>query len=203
MNSIRKTREERVQEIWKAAKMAFLDSGFSSTTMEDIIRRTGLSKGGFYHYYGNKKDILMDMMRHGNHMYMNFNPFMLKLKPSLPNKEKIQIVMEAILDKCLDVTGDKRIYTMFVYEAMYDVEIWKLYLELERDFLVYICSKLGDSHIPDSDNFVFISRMISAVLSFQHISNEPEFLMEKRQEIKEMMQPSLEKIFKDFNEVPL
>ncbi len=59
---VKKTREERTQEILDAATDVFLEKGFKQTTMEDIIRRTSLSKGGFYYYYKSTREILLDVM---------------------------------------------------------------------------------------------------------------------------------------------
>lgn len=39
--------------------------GFANTTMEDLIRESGLSKGGFYHYYKSTTDVIYDMMLDG------------------------------------------------------------------------------------------------------------------------------------------
>lgn len=197
MKNHRKLRGERVQEIWEAARIVFLEKGFTHSTMEAIINKTELSKGGFYHYYGSKKEILMDMMRQGNYMYMNFNPFMLKLEPTMTQKEKIEIALEGILEKCLVVTGDKKIYTMFVYESMNDAAVWAVYLELEDEFLTYFSKKLGIKGPAVLEDLVFISRTINALLFSQHISNEPEILNTKRIELSRMIRPSLERILEE------
>ena len=52
----RHTREERRNEILLGALEVFLQKGYRDTTMEDIIKNTSLSKGGFYHYYKNKEN---------------------------------------------------------------------------------------------------------------------------------------------------
>ena len=42
----RSIRETRKKEILDAAKKVFIEKGFDATTMEDIIGKTSLSKGG-------------------------------------------------------------------------------------------------------------------------------------------------------------
>lgn len=58
-------RDIRKNEILTAAKKAFVEKGFEACTMEDIIAKTSLSKGGFYYYYKNTVDILHDLMSEG------------------------------------------------------------------------------------------------------------------------------------------
>ena len=43
--------DERKQAIKHAAIRIFVEQGFENTTMEDLMKESGLSKGGFYHYY--------------------------------------------------------------------------------------------------------------------------------------------------------
>lgn len=62
---VRLSPEKRKEEIKNAAMKLFTEKGFSHTTMENIINETGLSKGGFYHYYNSTSDILYDLMKDG------------------------------------------------------------------------------------------------------------------------------------------
>ena len=63
----RKTKEERCKEIMEAAGSVFFDKGYRNTTMEDIIAKTSLSKGGVYQYYKSTKAIMFDIMQAGNY----------------------------------------------------------------------------------------------------------------------------------------
>ena len=81
----RKTKEERLAEIHKAALELFLTKGYKNTTMEDIIANTSLSKGGFYHYYGSTKEILFALMKQGTYGFVDKN-----VKMSAPlSKEEV------------------------------------------------------------------------------------------------------------------
>ena len=57
--------DERKQQIKRVAARIFVEKGFGNTTMEDLIKETGLSKGGLYHYYKNTTGILYDIMLDG------------------------------------------------------------------------------------------------------------------------------------------
>lgn len=47
-------REARREQILRAAVECFADQGFHRTTMDDIIKRSGLSTGAIYQYFANK-----------------------------------------------------------------------------------------------------------------------------------------------------
>jgi len=55
----RKPREERINEIIKAAIEVFLEKGYENTTMEAIAQKAGVSKGGLYHYFPSKDMVLV------------------------------------------------------------------------------------------------------------------------------------------------
>ena len=57
--------DERKQQIKRVAARIFVEKGFDNTTMEDLVKETGLSKGGLYHYYKNTTGILYDIMLDG------------------------------------------------------------------------------------------------------------------------------------------
>lgn len=57
--ALRKSREERIDEITQAAIDVFLEKGYENTTMEAIAQKAGVSKGGLYHHFKSKDMILM------------------------------------------------------------------------------------------------------------------------------------------------
>jgi AcrR family transcriptional regulator len=50
---------ERIEEIIQAAVDEFLECGYDGTSMEAIARRAGISKGGLYHHFSSKDEILL------------------------------------------------------------------------------------------------------------------------------------------------
>ena len=54
-----KPREERLQTIIEAAVEEFLKKGFEGTSMASIAKRAGLTKGGLYHHFSSKDEILI------------------------------------------------------------------------------------------------------------------------------------------------
>lgn len=54
--------QQRKQEILEAAERLFLSNSYEKTTVEDILHEVGLSKGGFYHHFKSKEDVLLGLI---------------------------------------------------------------------------------------------------------------------------------------------
>jgi TetR/AcrR family transcriptional regulator, cholesterol catabolism regulator len=54
--------DKRVQAVMEAAAELFSTRGFLETSMEDIARKAQLSKGGMYHYFKGKTEILLAIL---------------------------------------------------------------------------------------------------------------------------------------------
>lgn len=50
--------ERRRDQLLDCAQALFFEQGYEATTVNHILQRSGLSKGGFYHYFASKEDIL-------------------------------------------------------------------------------------------------------------------------------------------------
>lgn len=50
--------EIRLAELLDCAQRLFFEHGYDNTTVNDIIREAGLSKGAFYHYFASKEALL-------------------------------------------------------------------------------------------------------------------------------------------------
>lgn len=50
--------EETVRKILEVSRRLFMERGYDQTTIEDIIRELGMSKGAIYHHFKNKEEIL-------------------------------------------------------------------------------------------------------------------------------------------------
>ncbi|MBE5809495.1 MAG: TetR/AcrR family transcriptional regulator [Clostridiales bacterium] len=50
--------EEKRQELLNAAEKLFCQQGYEKTSVQDILGVTGLSKGGFYHHFSGKDEVL-------------------------------------------------------------------------------------------------------------------------------------------------
>ena len=57
-----KEREERIAEIAAAAKAVFFEKGYFGSTIDEIARRAGISKGTVYLYFKNKGELYVSLM---------------------------------------------------------------------------------------------------------------------------------------------
>lgn len=52
-------RDKRASQLIEAAVAEFAEKGFENASMDAIARRAGLTKGGLYHHFGSKDEILL------------------------------------------------------------------------------------------------------------------------------------------------
>ena len=57
--SRKKPKEQRVSDILDAAVNEFLNNSYEKTSMETIARQANLTKGGLYHHFSSKDEILL------------------------------------------------------------------------------------------------------------------------------------------------
>lgn len=55
-----KKHELKKNELVEIAEKLFLEKGYEETSIEDILNASGLSKGGFYHYFKSKEEVLAE-----------------------------------------------------------------------------------------------------------------------------------------------
>lgn len=54
---------DRKQHVIKKAHQLFLDRGFQSTSIQDILEYSGISKGTFYNYFSSKNELLISIFK--------------------------------------------------------------------------------------------------------------------------------------------
>ena len=50
------------EHILKIALILFLQKSFKEVTMKEIVQKTGLSKGAFYHYFSSKEELFNEII---------------------------------------------------------------------------------------------------------------------------------------------
>lgn len=63
--------EKRKQQILAAALTCFTRKGYYQTTMDEVVKESGLSKGALYWYYKSKKELFLELFDFYLHSYMN------------------------------------------------------------------------------------------------------------------------------------
>jgi len=143
-------REVRKKEILDAAKKVFIEKGFAATTMEDIIGKTSLSKGGFYHYYNNTVDILHDLMREGMAYRMSkMNEFMATYPRAL-DREALAVML---VDKMLDESELMSVYVIYLQTLKNNETLKNLYPTLVEETLALARQDMKGGRIGDFEYF--------------------------------------------------
>jgi len=57
-------KEIKKNKILDAAYEVFVGKGYSDTTMDDIVKKSNMSKGAIYHYYSSKKLLFLALIDH-------------------------------------------------------------------------------------------------------------------------------------------
>lgn len=184
--------EDRKRQICKVAGDVFLSKGFENTTMEDITRAAGLSKGGLYHHYKSTHDILYDIMMLGNEYRNKVITKFMTVNSDLSKKE---LLVETLTDKMLDRNEYKSLYAMFLLECKKNERCRELYERLKRDtFTKYkqygeIFGKDLAKLLTSKECEVFMNAIIVAV---EYLHNG-SVLSEKRRFVKELITDLVEK----------
>lgn len=123
----RMTYEKRKEEIKKVASKVFVEKGFSNTTMEDLVRETGLSKGGFYYYYKNTTDIIYDLMVEG----INYRNEIIKKSLDIEKEISIEFLAREMTKKVIDDTTLAGVYVEFLLAKKRNEKLNEVYKKLE------------------------------------------------------------------------
>ncbi|MFD0599125.1 TetR/AcrR family transcriptional regulator [Catellatospora coxensis] len=51
------------ERILAAAGALFAEQGYDATSVQQVVDRAGVTKGGLYHYFGAKEDLLVELYR--------------------------------------------------------------------------------------------------------------------------------------------
>lgn len=119
--------EKRKEEIKKVAARVFVKLGFSNTTMEDLVRETGLSKGGFYYYYKNTTDIIYDLMVDG----INYRNDIIKESLNIEKEVSIEFLAREMTKKVIDNTTLTGVYVEFLLAKKRNEKLNEVYKKLE------------------------------------------------------------------------
>lgn len=192
----RLSEKERRQQIQLAAKEVFLDKGFNDTTMDDIVKTSGMSTGGVYHYYKNKFDILYDIMEEGIEYRMEKN----KIR-DLERSDTIDFVCQILVDRVVDENEFKSLYAMFLKMKLKDSKISEMYNKL-KPFNTKMLSSLFDEQDTVKKIFEddFLLSFINSLIMGYETLGEKETFIQNKEMIKNMVKLYLEEKWRQLNE---
>lgn len=159
----RLTSEERKRIIQVKAMEIFLEKGYKNTTMQDIVKASGLSIGGLYHHYKKTSEILYDIMVLG--CEYRFNEIDKQVEVQSGNLTE-ELMAKIIVDKCLDDNKYMPIYVMLLQEIQDNDELRDLYLGMKELNVEKIQSmlKLAGYQELSMDRYNYLTDMINSII---------------------------------------
>lgn len=188
-------KEDRKEEILKAAQKVFLEKGFSKTTMEDVIAQTTLSKGGVYYHYKNTKEMMFDIFIAGNDYRIGvMKQYIEENQWTVNDLQDEDIAAEIITEKVLAQNPLMGIYAQFVIEAMYNEELYEIYRQIvrkSREDLMKLSPKPIRETTEKDREFEFFTYLINTFIIGSNILKANENFNEHRPLIKEMIKTAI------------
>lgn len=183
MTRNRLSKEERKLQIQKAAKKVILERGYESTTMEEIIRESGMSTGGVYHYYKSVADIFYDIMSEGLD-YAEHRSFE-------NSANDLNIFVEYQLAKIFDDNEYKSLFAMLLKGIDYNEDLREMYLKLNEKYKGILHKNFEGSSVPieildDPFLIFFVHSLILGNESFVSLGSK-EVFKKNKEIVKELI----------------
>lgn len=182
--------EKRKEEIKAAAMELFLKKGFAATTMENIVEKVSLSKGGLYRLYPSTSDILSDLMIDGMRLR---NAFYIQRATEVMEKGeelKIEEIADMICDSLLLYPEVSALYVEFLWEKRRNEKLETLYQEIcttsivETMKLIESC-RAGD--VLDLKTMEIITELMNTAILGIHILGMEESFLKNKEVLKAIL----------------
>ena len=180
----RMTFEKRKEEIKEAAAKVFIEKGFANTSMEDLVRESGLSKGGFYHYYKNTTDIIYDMMVDG----INYRNEIIKKSLDQEKEISLEFFAREMTKKVIDNTSLTGVYVEFLLAKKRNKKLEEVYKIIEEKTIESF-KKINidfEKYEIVSEKFEFLTYFINSMILSSNILKSREILLKNKSKIEKM-----------------
>ena len=122
--------QQRRAEIQTAALALFCEKGFAATTMENIVERVSLSKGGVYRLYPSTLAILQDLMLEGMRLRNAYYEQCTRSRIEAGGPLTLAFLVEMIGDSLLLYPAFSAVYVEFLWEKQRSVPLEALYQQI-------------------------------------------------------------------------
>ncbi len=186
-----KVGEKRKLEILEAAKTCFLEKGFQNTTMEDVIEKVSLSKGGVYYHYGSTYEMIYDFMKSGIKYRGE------KSKTIDTSKlTSLDAITEMMMERIYDENEFKSIYAIFLKLQNEDKRLCEMFENLKETNTEILSSAFDPNDKLSSifeDEFL-VTFVNTLILGYESL-NQKEIFIENKETIKKMLEEYLKNKF--------
>lgn len=177
--------DERKQQIKRVAARIFVEKGFDNTTMEDLVKETGLSKGGLYHYYKNTTGILYDIMLDG----IAYRNNVIAQSIADGRQWSIEFLAEEMAKKAVDANELMPVYVELLLAKKRNSRLEEVYKQLERTTLeMFKTQNIETETLNIAPNRVaFMAFFINAIILSANVLKEHALVQSNQALIKEML----------------
>lgn len=135
-----KSSDERRDQILVAARNCFVEKGYASTSMADISRVSGLSKGGIYFHFESKMQVFLSLVDDEYSFSMSFLED-ITAKPG-PVAPKMLVLAQHFLENFQSLQDRAKFFIVMSEVAIREpkvreklLEMQEVYIDLLSDFL--------------------------------------------------------------------
>ena len=178
-----KAGEKRKLEILEAAKKCFLEKGFQNTTMEDVIEKVSLSKGGVYYHYGSTYEMIYDFMKLGIKYRGEKNKTIDTSKLT-----SLDAITEMMMERIYDENEFKSIYAIFLKLQNEDKRLCEMFENLKETNTEILSSTfpLNDKLSSIFEDEFLVTFVNTLILGYESL-NQKEIFIENKKTIKKML----------------
>jgi AcrR family transcriptional regulator len=152
------SKQKRMSDIIHAALDEFLEKGYETTSMEAIALRAGISKGGLYHHFKSKDEILLYVNQKLDEPINQIKQEALKKTSAV---EALTLYLKKYLLFWQQHEKEIVFYSLSLTRMLDSPSLWKMYSDWSEDYLNFLVG-LYQKGI-DSGEFVSHSAFSSAL----------------------------------------
>lgn len=109
--------DERRRKILDAAIEVLLEKGVAASRMNDFVDASGLSKGGVYHHFDSKEDLLIGVLN--SFLENNLDRIHLSIDPRQSAYEQLQAILRNHEELMLELGKYNQLFLDFLSQAPY------------------------------------------------------------------------------------
>jgi AcrR family transcriptional regulator len=109
-----KIREQTQKSLLEAALKVFAKQGYHASSMAEIAKKAGVSKGLAYHYFSSKEELLVSIAELRLQQYL---PLSVGLKEIVEPEARLKFLINFVLDELVKKTDELRFYNSLYLHA--------------------------------------------------------------------------------------
>ena len=182
--------DERKQQIKRVAARIFVEKGFDNTTMEDLVKETGLSKGGLYHYYKNTTSVLYDIMLDG----IVYRDNVIAQSIASGKTWTVEFLAAEMAKKAVDTNKLMPVYVELLLAKKRNSQLEEVYKQLERTtFERFKAQNIEAETLNIAPNRVaFMIFFVNAIILSANVLKAHELVQDNQDLIKDIILRILE-----------